>query len=220
MSRSSSAIAPRGHPGASCVDGPHCVCEMAAALDERQNNVSNHLARLRGRAWCGRAATRSTPAGSTTSATSRPAPRRWRRSGTARDDHPRAPARPSPFWPTAVAAAAVAWLVAWFVNLPARELGSRMTSSGWSAGRRSAMPWRSSCYDVPKVLLLLLGIVTVVSFLRSLLPARARPGSARRPWHARRDRRRGRVRRSSRRSAPAPRCRSSSGSSRPASRWA
>jgi ArsR family transcriptional regulator len=28
-------------------DGPHCVCEMAAATGERQNNVSNHLARLR-----------------------------------------------------------------------------------------------------------------------------------------------------------------------------
>ena len=28
-------------------DGPHCVCEMAAAFGERQNNVSNHLARLR-----------------------------------------------------------------------------------------------------------------------------------------------------------------------------
>jgi DNA-binding transcriptional ArsR family regulator len=28
-------------------DGPHCVCEMAAALDVRQNNLSNHLARLR-----------------------------------------------------------------------------------------------------------------------------------------------------------------------------
>ncbi len=28
-------------------DGPHCVCELAAALDERQNNVSMHLARLR-----------------------------------------------------------------------------------------------------------------------------------------------------------------------------
>jgi len=28
-------------------DGPHCVCEMAATLGERQNNVSNHLARLR-----------------------------------------------------------------------------------------------------------------------------------------------------------------------------
>lgn len=27
--------------------GPHCVCEMATALDERQNNVSNHLAKLR-----------------------------------------------------------------------------------------------------------------------------------------------------------------------------
>jgi DNA-binding transcriptional ArsR family regulator len=28
-------------------DGPCCVCELAAALGERQNNVSNHLARLR-----------------------------------------------------------------------------------------------------------------------------------------------------------------------------
>lgn len=27
--------------------GPHCVCEMAAALQERQNNVSNHLGKLR-----------------------------------------------------------------------------------------------------------------------------------------------------------------------------
>jgi ArsR family transcriptional regulator len=27
--------------------GPHCVCEMAAALDAKENNVSNHLARLR-----------------------------------------------------------------------------------------------------------------------------------------------------------------------------
>ena len=28
-------------------DGPTCVCELAAALRERENNVSNHLARLR-----------------------------------------------------------------------------------------------------------------------------------------------------------------------------
>jgi ArsR family transcriptional regulator len=28
-------------------DGPHCVCELAAALGERDNNVSNHLGRLR-----------------------------------------------------------------------------------------------------------------------------------------------------------------------------
>ncbi len=27
--------------------GPACVCEIAGALDERPNNVSNHLARLR-----------------------------------------------------------------------------------------------------------------------------------------------------------------------------
>ncbi len=27
--------------------GPHCVCELAAALGERDNNVSNHLGRLR-----------------------------------------------------------------------------------------------------------------------------------------------------------------------------
>ncbi len=28
-------------------DGPVCVCEMAAALDARENNISNHLAKLR-----------------------------------------------------------------------------------------------------------------------------------------------------------------------------
>ncbi len=28
-------------------DGPYCVCELASALGERENNVSNHLARLR-----------------------------------------------------------------------------------------------------------------------------------------------------------------------------
>ena len=28
-------------------DGPHCVCEMAATTGERENNVSNHLAKLR-----------------------------------------------------------------------------------------------------------------------------------------------------------------------------
>lgn len=27
--------------------GPHCVCEMAAVTGERENNVSNHLAKLR-----------------------------------------------------------------------------------------------------------------------------------------------------------------------------
>ena len=27
--------------------GPHCVCELAATFGERENNVSNHLAKLR-----------------------------------------------------------------------------------------------------------------------------------------------------------------------------
>jgi ArsR family transcriptional regulator, arsenate/arsenite/antimonite-responsive transcriptional repressor len=27
--------------------GPHCVCELAAALHARENNISNHLAKLR-----------------------------------------------------------------------------------------------------------------------------------------------------------------------------
>jgi ArsR family transcriptional regulator len=32
-------------------DGPTCVCEIAGALGERENNVSNHLARLRRAGW-------------------------------------------------------------------------------------------------------------------------------------------------------------------------
>lgn len=28
-------------------DGPHCVCEFASALGARENNISNHLAKLR-----------------------------------------------------------------------------------------------------------------------------------------------------------------------------
>ena len=30
-------------------DGPHCVCEFAATFGERENNVSNHLTKLRAR---------------------------------------------------------------------------------------------------------------------------------------------------------------------------
>jgi DNA-binding transcriptional ArsR family regulator len=52
VAEASSAAALLGDPiRASIVrllrDGPVCVCEMAAALGERQNNVSNHLAKLR-----------------------------------------------------------------------------------------------------------------------------------------------------------------------------
>ena len=63
-------------------DGPHCVCEMAAALDERQNNVCNHLARLRDAGLVRASRHAPTPAGSTTSATTRPAAARSPRSAT------------------------------------------------------------------------------------------------------------------------------------------
>lgn len=73
-----------------------------------------------------------------------------------------------PFWPT-VALAVVAWLLAWFAAWP---------FSQWFAFELLALAEGSPLgeavaffvYDVPKVLLLLLGIVTVVSFLRSYVP--------------------------------------------------
>ncbi len=73
-----------------------------------------------------------------------------------------------PFWPTA-ALAALAWLIAWFAAWPFSQwvafdlLG---LEHGSSLGEAVAF----FLYDVPKVLLLLLGIVTVVSFLRSYVP--------------------------------------------------
>ena len=59
-------------------DGPHCVCELAAALDERSNNVSNHLARLREAGLVRASASPPTPAACTTSATRPPARRHSR----------------------------------------------------------------------------------------------------------------------------------------------
>jgi uncharacterized protein len=73
-----------------------------------------------------------------------------------------------PFWP-AVTLAAGAWLAAWFAAWPLSQwfafdlLG---LARGSSAGEAVAF----FAYDVPKVLLLLLGIVTLVSFLRSYVP--------------------------------------------------
>ncbi len=70
-----------------------------------------------------------------------------------------------PFWP-AVGVAIVAWLIAWLANLPL---------ANWAAFELLALQEGSQfgdavaffLYDVPKVLLLLTGIVTLVSFLRS-----------------------------------------------------
>jgi uncharacterized membrane protein YraQ (UPF0718 family) len=73
-----------------------------------------------------------------------------------------------PFRPVA-AAIAVAWVIAWFLNLPfAHWLAYDLL--GLEAGSHLGDAVAFFVYDVPKVLLLLLGIVTVVSFLRSWFP--------------------------------------------------
>jgi uncharacterized membrane protein YraQ (UPF0718 family) len=73
-----------------------------------------------------------------------------------------------PFWPT-VALAVVAWLVAWFVAWPFSQWFA-FELLGLAAGSPLGEAVAFFAYDVPKVLLLLLGIVTVVSFLRSYVP--------------------------------------------------
>lgn len=78
-----------------------------------------------------------------------------------------------PFWP-AVGLAVVTWLVAWFVTLPLANwvaFGLLGLEEGSQLGDAVAF----FLYDVPKVLLLLTGIVTLVSFLRSFVsPDRVR----------------------------------------------
>jgi uncharacterized membrane protein YraQ (UPF0718 family) len=75
---------------------------------------------------------------------------------------------PPPFG-LVVAVAVVAWLVAWFVNLPAANwlaFDVLRLEHGSQLGEAVAF----FVYDAPKVLLLLLGIVTAVTFLRSYFP--------------------------------------------------
>jgi uncharacterized membrane protein YraQ (UPF0718 family) len=81
------------------------------------------------------------------------APRRW----------PRIPL------PAVVVAVTAAWLAAWFINLPAAQWAAfdlLRLERGAPVGEAVAF----LLYDVPKVLLLLLGIVTLVTFLRSYFP--------------------------------------------------
>jgi hypothetical protein len=73
-----------------------------------------------------------------------------------------------------VAVAAVAWVAAWQANLPAAEW---LAYEGFQLERGSHVGDAIAffLYDVPKVLLLLTGIVTIVSFLRSFVsPERVR----------------------------------------------
>ena len=149
-------------------DGPHCVCEMAAAFGARDNNVSNHLARLR-EAGLVRAsrhdANGALPLLRARRGCRRQGPCRPRRrppmtTATLRRTHP-------PIG-LAVAAGTVLWIVAWFLALPASEWAS-YGALGLERGSQAGDSIAFFLYDVPKVLLLLTGIVTA-----GLLPSLVR----------------------------------------------
>lgn len=71
--------------------------------------------------------------------------------------------------PVVIGGAVVAWLAAWIVNLPlANWLAYDLL--GMEEGTQLGDAVAFFAYDVPKVFLLLLGIITVVSFLRSFFP--------------------------------------------------
>jgi uncharacterized membrane protein YraQ (UPF0718 family) len=81
--------------------------------------------------------------------------------------------RAVPLW-AVVALGAAAWLVAWLVNLPAANWVA-YDVLGLERGSHIGDAVAFFLYDVPKVLLLLTGIVTLVSFLRSFVsPERVR----------------------------------------------
>lgn len=73
-----------------------------------------------------------------------------------------------PFRPV-VTTAVVAWLLAWFANLPLADWAA-YGLLGLERGSQVGDAIAFFFLDVPKVLLLLLGIVTAVSFLRSYFP--------------------------------------------------
>jgi uncharacterized membrane protein YraQ (UPF0718 family) len=74
----------------------------------------------------------------------------------------------------AVALGTVLWLVAWFLALPAADWAA-YGALGLARGSQAGDSIAFFLYDVPKVLLLLTGVVTLVSFLRSFVsPERVR----------------------------------------------
>ena len=81
--------------------------------------------------------------------------------------------RAVPLW-AVVALGGTAWLVAWFVNLPAADWLA-YDALGLERGSHLGDAVAFFLYDAPKVLLLLAGVVTLVSFLRSFVsPERVR----------------------------------------------
>lgn len=82
-----------------------------------------------------------------------------------------------PLWAWVVVGTAL-WLVAWFVNLPAANWLA-FDLLGLERGSQLGEAVAFFVYDVPKVLLLLTGVVTLVSFLRSFVsPERVRSALA------------------------------------------
>lgn len=74
----------------------------------------------------------------------------------------------------AVATGTVLWLTAWFLALPAADWAA-YAALGLARGSAAGDAIAFFLYDVPKVLLLLTGIVTLVSFFRSFVsPERVR----------------------------------------------
>ncbi len=85
--------------------------------------------------------------------------------------------REVPLW-AIVGLGTAAWLVAWLVNLPASEWAA-YDLLGLERGSQFGDSVAFFLLDVPKVLLLLTGIVTLVSFLRSFVsPERVRTALA------------------------------------------
>ncbi len=82
-----------------------------------------------------------------------------------------------PLWLVVLASSAL-WLVAWFLALPA-SIWLAFDVLGLEPGSQLGEAVAFFLYDVPKVLLLLTGIVTLVSFLRSFVsPERVRQALA------------------------------------------
>jgi uncharacterized membrane protein YraQ (UPF0718 family) len=82
--------------------------------------------------------------------------------------------RPHVPLPLTVVAGTALWLAAWFANLPVADWAA-FGLLGMERGSHLGEAVAFFLYDVPKVLLLLAGIVTIVSFLRSFVaPERVR----------------------------------------------
>ena len=197
--------------------GPHCVCEMAAALGERENNVSNHLAKLRD-AGLVRASRHVADARWIYYERDEAAGRRARGARSAScDDHARRPPRPRPVlalgrrWQSPRGSSPGSSRSRWRTGSPTTCSGCRRAPA---RRRRRVLPVRraqgAAAADRHRDARHLPALVRVARAGaaalagRGVLPGRSRPrGSA-----------------SSRRSAPARPCRCSSASWRPVCRWA